>query len=113
MSANTADDDDPRSELAQFVQAGLGHSVDGQVIDQLAEMQAKLQSQQQELARLLAMKKISRDKYIGQLDAVMQDAARKGRRALGSDDFHKMFGEFRVHNIVDVSAFVAGHTVRG
>lgn len=101
------------AELSELVEAGLGHPVDDQVIEALAEMQAKLQSQQQELARLLAMEKISREKYIGQLDAIMQEAALKGTRALGSDDdFHKIYGEFRVHSIIDVNTFVAGPAAR-
>jgi hypothetical protein len=99
-------DDDPRSQVVQIVQAGLGHSVDDQVIDQLVKMRAELQSRQGEIAHLLVTEKISRVTYIEQLDAILQEAAVAGRLALGSDDFQKIFGEFRVHNLVDVSMFL-------
>jgi hypothetical protein len=52
-------------------------------------------------------KKISREKYIAELDEALKQASVIGEGLLGRDDFHKVFGEFRVHNLGDVAKFVS------
>ena len=100
---------DPRSELSALIEAAdLGHPIDDRVLDALVDMQATLHARQEELAQMLLVKKISRNEYVSNLDGIMREAARVGEHLLGFDDFHKVFGEFRVHNMVDVKTFVAG-----
>ena|SRR5258706_14480303 len=94
--------------MAELVQAGLGHPVSDQVLVGLVAMQERLQSLQQELAASLSATEISRAEYIRQFDILLQEAARAGERSLGFDDFHKIFGEFHVQNLIDVDAFISG-----
>jgi len=111
MSFDNAEDEfpDPRSELSNLIEAGLGHPIeDPQVFEGLLDMQTRLHAEQETLADLFLARDISREQYISRLDAIMRDAARTGARLLGDDDFHKIFGEFAVHNIVDVNAFIGG-----
>jgi hypothetical protein len=89
-----------------MIQAGLGHPVDDKICDALAEMQASLQARQTELTQLLVTNKISRASYVVQLDEAMKRASTIGEDLLGRDDFHKVFGEFRVHNLGDTQKFI-------
>ncbi len=97
----------PRSRMARLLEAGLGHSVDLETCDQLIDLQAQLQTRQQELARLLLTKEIGRERYISELDRVMKDISSIGEKILGQSEFHKVFGEFRVHNLGDAEKFVS------
>jgi len=108
LGATKSDQPNPRSKLSALIRAGLGHPVDQKTFDNLAEMQTRLQARQLELANLVATKKISREKYIAELDEALKRASIIGEELLGFDDFHKVFGEFRVHNLGDVAKFVAG-----
>lgn len=103
------DPPDPRSELSSLIRDSLGHPVDRRIFNGLADMQAKLQSQQRELVRLLLAKEIDKDVYISRLDDALKTATRDGERLLGADDFHKVFGELRVQNIIDPSAFYGAY----
>jgi hypothetical protein len=89
---------DRSSKLSALASAGLGHLVDKRSVEGLAEMQARLQTRQVELAQLVMTGKISREKYIKELDEAMRQAAKTGESLLGVDDFHKVFGKFRAHN---------------
>jgi hypothetical protein len=107
------DEPDPRSELYALIEAaGLRNSVSRRMVDDLVDMQATLHAKQGELAQMLHERAISRKEYLSRLDAVMRDAARAGEGVLGFDDFHKVFGEFRVHNIIDVNAFIGASGAR-
>lgn len=108
LSGRAGDPPDKRSKLSALIRAGLGHQVDQRTFDALAEMQNRLQARQLELSKLILERKISREEYIAQLDEALKRAAVIGEKLLGSDDFHKIFGEFRLHNLGDVSKFVAG-----
>lgn len=99
---------DRRARVSKLVEAGLGHSVNAEICDALAEMQAVLQARQVELAQLLMTKEISKEKYIRELDEAMKIASDAGEQILGFEGFHKVFGEFRVHNLGDVSKFLSG-----
>ncbi len=96
---------DRRSELSSLIRAGLGHPVEGGTFEALVAMQSRLQERQQELGGQLIAGKISREKYLSSLDDALRAAAQEGERLLGVDDFHKVFGEFRAHNMIDVSVF--------
>jgi hypothetical protein len=98
---------DRRTRLSAMIRAGLGHSVDDKICDALAEMQRGLQARQTELAELMLENKISREKYLRDLDEAMRTAAAVGEDLLGRDDFHKVFGEFRVHKFGDTAKFIA------
>jgi hypothetical protein len=97
-----------RERLSALVRKGLGHSIDDRTIEGLVKMQTDLQNCQRELARLVMAKEISREKYINDLDAAMKNASRVGETLLGYKDFHKVFGEFRVHNLGDPKVFTGG-----
>jgi hypothetical protein len=109
MNLTIAGNDPPdrRSELSLLIREGLGHPVDERTFEGLAAMQARLQSRQHELVQLLVSKRIGREAYLAQLDELLKTAAEDGERLLGSDDFHKVFGEFRIHNMIDVDIFNA------
>ena len=108
LGGRVSDQPDRRSKLSALLRAGLGHQVDQDIFDGLADMQKRLQARQLELAKLVMAKKISREKYISELDDALKKAAVIGEKLLGFDDFHKVFGEFRAHNLGDVNKFVAG-----
>jgi hypothetical protein len=99
------DQPDRRSELLWLLSESLGHPVDDQTLEGLAEMQAWLQSQQRELVRLIMSNEINRETYLSRLDDALRAAADRGETLLGHDDFHKVFGEFRVHNMIDPRVF--------
>jgi hypothetical protein len=99
---------DRRSELSWLLQEGLGHPIDERTLDILASVQARLQKQQVELVQLLESKSISPEKYLVQLDEAMRQAAKLGEDLLGYDDFHKVFGEFKVQNTIDPASFFQG-----
>lgn len=101
---------DRRSDIARLVKAGLGYSVDPKICEELLELQTKLQARQLELARLLLTKEIDREKYISELSKAMKMASTIGEKLLGFEAFHKVFGEFRVQNLGDVTRFVSGHS---
>jgi hypothetical protein len=112
MSNGIAGDEspDPRSELSALIEAGLGHPIDDpKKFEGLVDMQTTLHAEQERLALLFLAREITREQYISRLDGIMRDAARTGERLLGYRDFHKIFGKFRVHDVVDVNAFVDGH----
>jgi hypothetical protein len=98
---------DRRARLSAMIRAGLGHSVDDKICDALAEMQAGLQARQTELAQLMLANKISRAKYLTDLDEAMKMASAVGEDLLGRDDFHKVFGEFRIHKFGNTAKFIA------
>lgn len=110
MNFTLAGNDQPerRSELSSLIREGLGHPVDERTLNGLADMQAQLRSQQRELVRLFLSKEITRETYLVRLDEVLNAAALAGEQLLGVDDFHKVFGEFRVHNMIDVGIFNNG-----
>jgi hypothetical protein len=109
LSVTGGDPPDRRSRLRSLVRAAkLGRPVDDGVIEKLATMQARLQATQRELGQMVATEQITREKYIAEFDKALKEACQIGEGLLGFDDFHKVFGEFRVHNMGDVKAFVAG-----
>lgn len=115
MSFGTAGHDEPdrRSEICALIEAaGLSRPVDCRALDELVEMQATLHARQEELAQMFLVSKISRKDYASQLDSIMTDAARAGERVLGFDDFHKVFGDFSVQDMIDVNMFVAAPLAR-
>jgi len=97
----------------ELVEAGLGHPVEARVCAALVELQSRLQERQQELARLFLAKEISKEKYISELDEAMKRASKIGEKILGIEQFHKVFGEFRVHNLGDVNKFISGQSAAG
>jgi hypothetical protein len=99
---------DRREKLSALVRKGLGHSIDDRTVEGLVRMQADLQNRQRELAQLVMTKEISREKYIDELDEALKNASRAGEALLGYSDFHKVFGEFRVHNLGDPKVFTDG-----
>jgi hypothetical protein len=99
---------DRRARISKLIEAGLGYSVNSEICDALVEMQAQLQARQVELARLLVAEKISKERYIHELDEAMKDASDVGEQILGFESFHKVFGEFRVRNLGDVGKFLSG-----
>lgn len=98
---------DRRARVSKLVEAGLGHSVNAEICDALAEMQTQLQARQIELAQMLMTKEIGREQYIRELDAAMEAASGVGEQILGSEGFRKVFGEFRVRNWGDVGKFIS------
>jgi hypothetical protein len=104
----SSDQPKQRSKFSALIRARLGEErVQPKILDGLAEMQARLRARQVELANLVMTKKISREKYIAELDEALKQASVIGEGLLGRDDFHKVFGEFRVHNLGDVAKFVS------
>lgn len=110
LGPRNSDPPDRRSKLSALIRAGLGHPVNQKTLDDLAEMQSRLRERQLELASLVTNEKISREEYIAELDEALKRASVIGEKLLGFDDFHKVFGEFRVHNLGDVPKFVGGRS---
>jgi hypothetical protein len=106
LTEGSGDQPDRRSELLWLLREGLGHPVDDQTLNELAEMQAWLQFQQRELVRLFMNREIGRETYLSRLDVALKTAVGRGETLLGHDDFHKVFGEFRVDNIIDPNIFM-------
>lgn len=96
---------DTNSELAALIEAGLGRRVDGTVLVALATMQERLHSRQGELAELLRAREISPQRYMMELDVALVEASKTGEKILGYDNFHRVFGEFRVHHLGDATRF--------
>ncbi len=110
FSTGAHDDPDPRSELSALIEAAsLGHPVGDQKLEALLKIQEDLHASQQQLARWLLVKKITKADYVAKLDAVMKEAALAGEKVLGFDDFHKVFGEFGIQSILDTNVFIGGH----
>jgi hypothetical protein len=108
MSQPLSNDDssDMRLELSALVEAGLGHTVDDATLTALADMQAHLQGRIGELGGLLMEHRISRARYIEELDRVLSDASAVGEGILGFEDFHKVFGELSADQLGDTAAFL-------
>jgi hypothetical protein len=98
---------DARLELSALVQAGLGHTVDDATLTALADMQARLQGRIGELGGMLMEHRISRPRYIEELNRVLSDASSIGERILGSEDFHKVFGNLSADQLGDPAVFLA------
>jgi hypothetical protein len=58
---------------------------------------------------MLLSGEITREEYISRLDGAMIEAAHVGRDQLGRENFQKVFGDFRVDEIIDVPAFIGAH----
>lgn len=104
----SAERDQPnlRSELSSLIRESLGHSLDQQTFDGLAEVQERLQSRQHELVQLLLAHQINKEAYLSRLDDALRAATRDGEKLLGADDFHKLFGEqFRAQSMIDPKMF--------
>jgi hypothetical protein len=97
---------DPRSDLSAIIRAGLGHEVDERTFEALADMQERLRGRQRDLVQSLMSGNVSREQYIAELRVVLKDAEQDGTRLLGADGFHKVFGDFSVEQMVDLSAFL-------
>jgi hypothetical protein len=98
---------DAKSELSSLIEAaGLGHSVDDGTLSALATMQERLQNRIGELAALLTQHKISRPRYIQELDQALAAASRAGEKLMGFEDFHRVFGELKADELGDVATFV-------
>ena len=94
-------------ELSALVQAGLGHTVDDATLTALANMQVHLQGRVGELGGLLMERRISRTRYIEELNRVLSDASSMGEKILGFEDFHKVFGDLSADQLGDPAAFLA------
>jgi len=109
FSTGAHDDPDPRSELSALIEAAsLSHPIGSQKLEALLKIQEDLRANQEQLARWLLLKRITKTEYVAKLDTVMREAALAGEEVLGFDDFHKVFGEFNVQSVLDVKAFVGG-----
>jgi len=100
---------DPRADLSEIVKAGLGHRVDDRILDGLAEMQMRLQNEQEKLATLLLENKISRPEYLAGLREVLADARSAGVGLLGPAGFKKVFGDFSVEQVMAPADFLSDH----
>lgn len=111
MSSTTWDEaPDPRAELMALIEAGLGRPITNpKTFEGLVQMQTRLHAEQDKLANLLLASEISQDEYIARLDAAMMDAAIIGTDLLGRADFVRIFGEFRVGEVVDIPSFIENH----
>lgn len=98
---------DRRAKLVALIRRKLDRRVDAKTIDGLVEMQTTLQARQRHLAKLVISHEITREKYIEDLDAAMKLASEVGKGLLGPQDFHKLYGEFRVHGLGDPKEFIA------
>jgi len=109
MSQPLSNDDffESRQELSALVKAGLGHPVDDATLTALANMQARLQDRIGELGGLLLEHRISRPRYIEELNRVLSDASSMGERILGFEDFHKVFGDLSADQLGDPAVFLA------
>ena len=96
---------DPRSDLSQILHASLGHEVDSEIFERLADMQLRLQNEQRKLGLALITNQISREDYIAELQEILREARTVGVKLLGLKDFTKVFGDFTVEQMVDPSAF--------
>lgn len=112
-TASSHIDEERIVDLSDMLEAGLGRPVNRRIVERFAEKQAGFEARQTKLAEQAQANEISREAYVARLDQAMQELAADGESLLGFDDFHKAFGEFRVHNLFDTSAFIAeGHAAR-
>jgi hypothetical protein len=114
FSAGAHDDSDPRSELSALIEAAsLSRPVGDQKLEDLLKIQENLRISQEQLARWVLRKKITKHEYVAKLEIAMKEATRAGEEVLGVDDFHKLFGEFSVQSIIDMNAFVGAGDAGG
>ena len=84
FSTGANDDPNPRSELYALIEAAsLGHPVGNQKLEALLQIQENLRASQEQLARWLLVKKITKAEYIARLDTVMKETARAGEASIG------------------------------
>lgn len=107
MTSSHHTDEQRIVDLTDMIETGLGHPVNPQAVRRFAESHASFESRQSDLVAQATDHLISRETYVAELDRLMQELASAGERFLGFDDFHTVFGEFRVHNLFDPVAFIA------
>jgi hypothetical protein len=105
-SPSNAQSSDPRSELSSLIKAGLGRSVAEDKLSGLVIMQERLQHRIGELSALLMDHKITRRRYLEELDKALAEACRTGQKLIGARNFFKVFGDMRADHLGDVSAFL-------
>jgi hypothetical protein len=99
------DQPDPKAELSELVEAGLGHTVSDATLTELFKMQERLQSRIGEAVAQLAQNKISRKSYLEKLNLALADASRMGEMLIGAEDFHRVFGNMTAENLIDTRVF--------
>jgi hypothetical protein len=106
MTHPTFGHSDPRSELASIIQAGLGHPIDELKIADLAAMREHLENEVDRLSDQLMGKEITPEIYLFKLDKLLTEVSKIGEKILGSEDFHKVFGELRTDRLGDAKLFL-------
>lgn len=107
MTSSDHENEDRIVDLKDLIETGLGHPVSQQSVRLFAEYHARFESKQTDLATRSADHLISRQAYVAELDKLMRELSSVGEEIFGFDNFHKVFGQFRVQNLFDPQAFIA------
>jgi hypothetical protein len=104
---SSRDEPDPKVELSELIQAGLGHTVSDGTLSALCKMQGQLQYRISEAAGLLAQHKITRRDYLERLDIALREASKVGAILIGEKEFRQVFGEMTTENLIDADIFLS------
>jgi len=94
-------------ELYALVQLGLGRDLSPAVFRAVAERQAYMRRQQEELVKLLDAHRLEAAAYADRLRGVLESWADDTRGLIGSDDFRAIFGDSDPPGLVDKDVFLA------
>jgi hypothetical protein len=113
-SAGTDDDTVRRAELSALIQACLGHSIDQQTFDRLANAQARFQIEQARLAERLDAGVLTPEDYLLGLNNRLRRWRDRSRSILGRENFSAIFGEAGEHpgTLVDRETFLNSEEAR-
>jgi hypothetical protein len=92
---------DPKAELSELIECGLGHSVSDAKIAGLLEMQERLRYRIGSAAGLLAGRKIDKKHYLRLLDIALSEASETGTELIGEEEFHQVFGPMTAETLID------------
>jgi hypothetical protein len=111
MDENISNED---AKLQALVQLKLGRPLDLLTLRMLSQIRAALQGEQLRLARELEANAIAPEQYLMRLNEAMQRSMSDSRQLLGSEDFHRVFGNAgsSTEKLIDRNVFLASRQPR-
>jgi hypothetical protein len=103
-----------RAELSALVEMGLGEHLDEDTFHKLADIQSSLRSEQEKLASLLEIGKISDKKYLLDFNQALRHAMEESKMLLGDKRFKSIFGYAGTEpeKLIDPKIFINGQLRR-